>query len=148
MRKILNLTAYGLKAASLQQACIVETAASNIPRALRGSLAESSQQNVTQGCLLIFRSFAASSAFSSAARLGTAEIAGSSTEQLSLPALIKLYKQLSKHRLSALVVSTAAAGYIAGMLWNSASDCVSSSCCKTQEQCQECTVQTFPWLIL
>ncbi len=43
----------------------------------------------------------------------SAAIAGSS-ERLSLATLIQLYKQLSKHRLSALVVSTAAAGYIAG----------------------------------
>ncbi|CAL8460686.1 g217 [Coccomyxa elongata] len=43
----------------------------------------------------------------------SAAIAGTS-ERLSLATLIQLYKQLSKHRLSALVVSTAAAGYIAG----------------------------------
>ncbi len=122
MRKLLHLTAFGFRAATLHQACSVETAASNIPRALRGLLAESSQQHVTQGCSLFSRYFAASSAHCSAAT--AAEVAGSSREQLSVSVLLKLYKQLSKHRLSALVVSTAAAGYIAGTLQSCAKQIV------------------------
>ncbi len=103
----------GFRYSTLQQTCISETAVSSIPRVLRGSLAESSQQNVAPLFQPVFRCFAASSTTSSAMAASSAAISGSS-ERLSMATLIQLYKQLSKHRLSALVVSTAAAGYIAG----------------------------------
>lgn len=109
--KLVSLTGFGYS--TLHQTCISETAVSSLPRVLRGLLAESSQQNVRQVCQPVFRCFAASSTTSSAMAASSA----GSAERLSVTTLIQLYKQLSKHRLSALVVSTAAAGYIAGA-WN------------------------------
>ena len=54
---------------------------------------------------------AAAAALSASRAAGVASTSGRSA---SLPELVQLYKQLSKFRLSALVVSTAAAGFIAG----------------------------------
>jgi len=111
--KVFQLTAAVLKVSTPHQTPVFEAAASDIPRALRGSLAQSSQQSVRHLFQSALRSHGASSTASSAATSATAFVA-SNTVSLSLPELLRLYKQLSKHRLSALVVSTAAAGYIAG----------------------------------
>lgn len=51
---------------------------------------------------------------SASAALRTAG-AASTSGRVSGAELLQLYKQLSKHRLSALVVSTAAAGFVAGL---------------------------------
>ena len=53
---------------------------------------------------------AATSAAAAVRTAGTASTSG----RVSGAELLQLYKQLSKHRLSALVVSTAAAGFVAG----------------------------------
>lgn len=78
------------------------------------------QQLIRSTCC---RHFATTSSAASGAAAGAAAAAGarsaglaSTSGRTTLPELLQLYKQLSKFRLSALVVSTAAAGFVAGGL--------------------------------
>ncbi len=107
--------ALAAKAAFGQQT--LEAAVLTLPRACRGSAGAGVRQAVKDSTQSLLRSFAADAApmspLASAASSRTAQ-AASSSGRISLAELTQLYKQLSKFRLSALVVSTAAAGYIAG----------------------------------
>lgn len=107
--------AWSIRASVGQQS--IEAAVWCLPKACRTSIGTGVREAEKDYSSSLVRSFAADAApipsLATAASARTAETA-SSSGRVSFSELTQLYKQLSKFRLSALVVSTAAAGYIAG----------------------------------